>query len=68
LIASIGILIGSWGVAWVDSDVVPHAKLITAIAGGLIMITGIFLWALEGADGYHIHLDKDGKIIDEKHH
>jgi len=44
-----------------------HHKLATAIIGGAIMLIGIFLWALEGADGYHLHLDKDGKTVDDAH-
>jgi cytochrome c oxidase subunit 1 len=32
------------------------------------MLVGIYFWSLEGNEGYHLHLDKDGKpIADDKH-
>jgi cytochrome c oxidase subunit 1 len=55
LVTSIGILIGSIGVAVLD----PGHKLAVALAGGVIMLAGIYLWALEGNEGYHIHADKE---------
>jgi len=66
LVASTGILIGAWAVSGMDSNPAPgiHAKLAVAILGALVMLTGIYLWSLEGADGYHIHLDKDGNILE----
>jgi cytochrome c oxidase subunit 1 len=69
LIASLGILIAAFSVGGMDSNPDPgiHHKLATAIIGGAIMLIGIFLWALEGADGYHLHLDKDGKTVDDAH-
>jgi cytochrome c oxidase subunit 1 len=68
-VASLGILIAAWAASGMDSNPEPgiHGKLAVAIFGALIMVTGIFLWALEGADGYHLHLDKDGKPIEEPH-
>lgn len=70
LIASFGLLILGYAASGMDSNPEPgiHAKLITAIVGGVIFLIGVYLWSLEGADGYHIHLDKDGKIIEEDHH
>jgi len=70
LIASFGILIGAYATSGMDSDPSPgvHAKLAVAIIGGAIMLVGVFLWALEGADGYHLHLDKNGNPIEDHHH
>jgi cytochrome c oxidase subunit 1 len=67
LIASLGILIGAWAVSGMDSNPDPgiHAKLITAIIGGIVMLAGVYLWALEGAEGYHLHLDENGRPIEE---
>jgi cytochrome c oxidase subunit 1 len=67
LIASIGILIGAWAVSGMDSNPDPgiHAKLITAIIGGIVMLAGVYLWALEGAEGYHLHLDEHGRPVEE---
>lgn len=62
LIASLGILIAAIGVTAFDSDWTPgiHKKLAICLVGGIIMFIGIYLWALEGAEGYHLHLDEDG--------
>jgi cytochrome c oxidase subunit 1 len=70
LVASFGILIGAWAVSGMNPNEGPFhsGKLITAIVGAVVMLIGVFLWSLEGADGYHIHLDKDGNVTDEKHH
>ncbi|MEO6003318.1 MAG: cytochrome c oxidase subunit I [Opitutus sp.] len=69
LVASVGILIAAYATSGMDSNPEPgiHAKLATAIIGGVIMLVGVFLWSLEGADGYHLHLDKDGKPIEDSH-
>jgi len=37
-----------------------------AIYAGVAVLAFIYLWAWEGPGGYHLHLDKDGNIIDEK--
>jgi cytochrome c oxidase subunit 1 len=65
-VASFGILIAAFATSGVDSNPAPgvHLKLGMAIFGAVIMLIGIFLWALEGADGYHIHLDKDGNVLE----
>jgi cytochrome c oxidase subunit I len=56
LVAALGLFIGAL-------FFVNH-HMIGAIGGGVIMFLGIFLWAVEGPGGYHIHLDhKD----DSKH-
>jgi len=58
-IASVGVLIGAIGAS--------YHLLIPALIGGVIMFIGIYLWSLEGADGYHLHLDADGKPVDDAH-
>jgi len=60
LVASVGALVG--GIA------ACYHNLAWSLVGLVILLAGIFLWALEGADGYHIHLDKDGNILDEDAH
>jgi cytochrome c oxidase subunit 1 len=67
LVTSIGILIGGFAASGLDSNPEPgiHLKLGLTIFGGLIMLFGIYMWALEGSDGYHIHLDKDGNILED---
>jgi len=37
-----------------------------AICAGVAVLAGVYLWAWEGPGGYHLHLDQDGNIIDEK--
>ncbi len=68
LVTSLGILLGAWGVSGVDATPGPgiHAKLGICLAGGAIMILGAYLWALEGNEGYHIHLDENGHAVDEE--
>jgi cytochrome c oxidase subunit 1 len=56
-IASVGILIAAIGISVLDANPAPgiHLKLGTTLVGGVIMFIGIYLWALEGVPGYHIH-------------
>ena len=56
LVASIGLLVAGIGISALD-----HNKLIVSIIGGVIMVAGIFLWAHEGNEGYHMHADKEEK-------
>ncbi|CAM2768927.1 cytochrome c oxidase subunit I [Rariglobus hedericola] len=49
LVAAVGLFIGAL-------FFVNHI-MIGAIAGGVIMFLGVYLWAAEGPGGYHIHLD-----------
>jgi len=55
-----------------DSNPAPgiHRKLGTTLAGAAVMFIGIYFWSLEGNEGYHLHLDKDGNPIedDKAHH
>ncbi|MDB6095272.1 MAG: cytochrome oxidase [Verrucomicrobia bacterium] len=57
LVASSGVLIGAFGAC--------YHTLIVALIGGSVMLSGIYLWAMEGADGYHIHLDAEGNVIED---
>ncbi|HEX2853655.1 MAG TPA: cytochrome c oxidase subunit I [Opitutaceae bacterium] len=68
-VTSMGLLLGAWGVSGVTADPSPgiHAKLAICLAGGAIMILGIYLWSLEGNEGYHIHLDENGNIKEDDH-
>lgn len=47
LVASAGLLVGGFGVVF-------HT-LVVAVVGLLILLAGIYLWALEGPGGYHVH-------------
>jgi cytochrome c oxidase subunit 1 len=73
-LASVGILIGAIGVAVIDpanSTRYPGfwgPKVAVTILGGAIMFVSIVLWALEGNEGYHIHLNEDGSIKGEDSH
>ena len=55
LVTSIGILIGSIGVSVIDHG---H-KLPVAFTGAAIMLAGIYLWAMEGNEGYHVQADEE---------
>jgi cytochrome c oxidase subunit 1 len=61
LVASVGILIAAIGVTAFDSNPAPgiHWKLGLALTGGIVMFIGVYLWSLEGAEGYHLHLDDE---------
>jgi cytochrome c oxidase subunit 1 len=68
-VTSSGILIGAIAVSALDSDPAPgiHVKLGVALLGGIVMFIGIYFWSLEGAEGYHLHLDKQGNPIEGGH-
>jgi cytochrome c oxidase subunit 1 len=58
LVAATGILIGSIGVAVIDPApawVVIGPKLGLSLFGLVIFLIGVYLWAIEGNDGYHVH-------------
>jgi cytochrome c oxidase subunit 1 len=63
LIASVGILIAAIGITAFDSNPAPgiHWKLGLALTGGIVMFIGVYLWSLEGAEGYHLHPDDEGQ-------
>src|ERR1035437_6137266 len=67
LLTSVGILVGAIGVSAIDADWVNpgiHWKLGVTLAGGAIMLVGIYLWALEGAEGYRLHPEDNGHAPD----
>src|SRR5690606_15385340 len=54
LVTAIGMLIGGLFFA--------NHNMLGAIAGAVVMLIGVYLWAFEGPGGYHLHLDhKDHK-------
>jgi cytochrome c oxidase subunit 1 len=59
LFAGIGILIGAIGISIIDANPDPHViigrKLAVTLVGAVIMITSVYLWSLEGNEGYHLH-------------
>jgi len=57
LVASIGALIGGLGTCFHD--------LPWSLVGLVVFLAGVYLWSLEGADGYHLHLGPDGKPVDD---
>lgn len=66
-VASMGLLISGIAVSALDSNPAPgmHLKLAMSILGGVVMVVGIYFWSLEGNEGYHLHLDADGKPIED---
>lgn len=54
LVASIGLMVAGIGIAVIDTN-----RLLVSIIGGVITVAGIFLWAHEGNEGYHLHADKE---------
>jgi cytochrome c oxidase subunit I len=70
--AGVGILIAAIGIAVVDADPGPSVigpKLGTVLVGAFIMVTSVYLWSLEGNEGYHIHPEeKEGHGAAPKHH
>jgi cytochrome c oxidase subunit 1 len=63
LVTSVGILVSAIGIAAIDADWENpgiHWKLGVTLVGGVIAFAGIYLWALEGAEGYHLHPAADG--------
>jgi len=67
-LATCGMLIGAIGVAVMDFANRQEwpgfwgPKVAVSMLGGAIMVGSIVLWALEGNEGYHIHLNEDGSI------
>jgi len=68
-VASFGLLIGAIGITAIPANPEPgiHLKLGLCLVGATVMFIGIYFWSLEGNEGYHIHLDKDGNVIHEDH-
>ena len=69
-IAGLGIFIGSIGVAVIDTDPGPSLigkKLAVCLVGFFIFLTAVYLWSLEGNEGYHLHPAEDGHAPSTKH-
>jgi cytochrome c oxidase subunit 1 len=61
-VACVGMFIAALGVAVIDADPGPSLigkKLAVTLIGAVIMLTGFYLWALEGNEGYHLHLEDE---------
>ncbi len=54
-VASVGVLIGAFGAC--------YHHLPGSLLGGGVLLAGIYLWSMEGAEGYHLHLDAAGQPI-----
>jgi cytochrome c oxidase subunit 1 len=71
LFTCVGLLIGGFGFANLHLPLTWLGGVITgfpvALFGLGIAVLGIYLWALEGPGGYHLHIDKDGKVTEERH-
>jgi len=70
-LACIGLFIGTYNFIQLKSPVTfdlgilqsvfgASSHLPYAIAGGVMLFTCCYLWALEGPGGYHIHIDDEG--------
>jgi len=68
-VAALGLLIAAIGVTVfeVTGTAAYGPKFWIPITGGVVMLIGIYFWSLEGNEGYHIHLDKDGNVVREDH-
>ncbi len=69
-LTSLGILIAAVGFTVFDSDWSPgiHLKLGVPLVGAVVMLAGIYLWALEGNEGYHLHPEGEDHKSDAKKH
>lgn len=56
-VASLGLFIMGLGVAVISHE--PSVKIAISGAGFAVMLAGIFMWAHEGNEGYHIHPNKE---------
>ena len=62
-VASLGMLIAGIGISVIDSDPTPGfwgKKIGVTMIGGVVMLAGIYFWALEGNGGYHLHPENEG--------
>jgi cytochrome c oxidase subunit 1 len=71
--AGVGILIAAIGISVVDADPGPSLvgkKLATVLVGFFILFVSVYLWSLEGNEGYHLHPEEEeeGHGAAPKHH
>ncbi|MEX2044931.1 MAG: cytochrome c oxidase subunit I [Opitutus sp.] len=68
LVTSLGILIAAIGISAFSPTPGPGIgpKLGLSLIGGAVMFVGIYFWSLEGNEGYHLHLDKDGNPVEDE--
>jgi cytochrome c oxidase subunit 1 len=69
LITAVGVLVGAIGISAVEANPAPgiHAKLAVTLIGGAITFLGVYFWSIEGNEGYHLHLDANGNVIEDHH-
>jgi cytochrome c oxidase subunit 1 len=68
-VASAGLFIAGFGIAVMDHDTTPGfwgKKIGVTMLGGVVMLAGIYFWALEGNEGYHLHLENEGDDDSDK--
>ena len=72
LVTCVGLLIGGFGFANLHLPLPWFGNAFTgfpvALTGLGITVTGIYLWALEGPGGYHLHIDKNGHVTEDRGH
>lgn len=72
LFSAIGLLIGAYNFAQLKHPVMMFGNQVLAshmplaITGGVIMVGALYLWALEGPGGYHLHIAPDGKVTESR--
>jgi cytochrome c oxidase subunit 1 len=63
LLVSFGLLVGAIGVAVIPREDPAEGfwgwKIGISMLGAVILVIGIFLWAHEGNEGYHLHTEDD---------
>ena len=67
-VASLGLFIAAIGIAVIDHDPSPGfwgKKIGISMIGGVVMLAGIYFWALEGNEGYHLHPEDEGHAHDQ---
>ena len=68
-VASLGLFIAAIGISVIDHDPSPGfwgKKIGISMIGGVVMLAGIYFWALEGNEGYHLHPDDEGHAPTDK--
>ena len=68
-VASLGLFIAAIGISVIDHDPSPGfwgKKIGLSMIGGVVMLAGIYFWALEGNEGYHLHPEDEGHAPADK--